>query len=353
MRFDIRHLAQFVVFALGLTALALYMAMQMNHTGSLFASRYQVRAEFRNSDMLLNDQDVRIHGVQVGKVTGVDATHDGHVIVSMLIDSKQAPLHADASARVRPYTLIGDKYVDVDPGTESARPIPAGGMIPAARTSVPIEISQLLDIIDADTRTKIDYLLQGGGAALRGRGSTVNDLLARLPQLEKTLASTLLVLDSRSRSIDHLLATSDSLLTSLAQNHTRLDAAVNSSARLAGALADDRDVITQTVVQADRSLNLLATAIAGEGSDARQLVADAPALLDELQRFLHLADADVNGVAPETAQIRGLIPQLRSSFSAQDANGYYLRVYDRYDCSSVVSTGGPGAPPCSLPKPAH
>jgi phospholipid/cholesterol/gamma-HCH transport system substrate-binding protein len=353
MRFDIKHLAQFVTFGVGLTVLALYMATQMNHTGTPFASRYNVRADFKNTDILLNDQDVRIRGIQVGKVTSVDPTRDGHVIVSMVIDSKHAPIHADATARVRPYTLIGDKYVDIDPGSETAPAIPVGGIIPTAHTSVPIEVYQLLNVLDSDARTKIDYLLQEGGSALRDRGPTVNELLQKLPPLERTLTSTLLVLDSRAQTVDHVLASADSLLTSLAQNQTRLDTAVNSSDRLVGALADDRDVITQLVGEADRSLNILATAIAGEGSDARQLVADAPGLLDELQNFLHLADSDIIGVSPETAQIKGLIPQLRSSFSVQDAGGYYLRVYDRYDCSTVVSTGGAAPRPCSYPKAGH
>ena len=349
MRYDRRHLAQFAAFTLALLALAIYLAGQMNHSGSPFASRYTVRAEFRNADVLLKDEDVRIRGVQVGKVGSVDPAPDGNVIVSMVIESRNR-LHADATARVRPYTLIGDKYVEVDPGTSTAPVVPSGGMIPSAQTSVPVEIYELLNVLDTDTRAKLDHLLQEGGAALRGQGPVVNRLLQRLPHLERTLASTLLVLDARAQTVDHLLASADGLLTSLAENQTRLDAAVNASDRVVGALADDRDVITQLVAQADRGLNTLATAIAGEGGDARAIVASAPGLLDELQSFLRVADSDITGVSPESAQIRTLLGQLRSSFSARDANGYYLRVYDRYDCSTVVTTGGAAPRPCSHPN---
>jgi phospholipid/cholesterol/gamma-HCH transport system substrate-binding protein len=348
MRVDGKHLAQFVIFGVALTALAIYLATQMNHSGSPFASRYTVKAEFRNADILLKDEDVRVRGVQVGKVGGVDPAPDGKVIVSMVIDSRER-LHADATARVRPYTLIGDKYVEVDPGTSTAPVIPSGGMIPSAQTSAPVEIYELLNVLDRDTRARVDHLLQEGGAALRGQGPTVNQLLARLPHLETTLTSTLLVLDARAQTVDHLLASADGLLTSLAANQTRLDAAVNASDRVVGALADDRDVITELVAQADRGLTTLATAIGGEGADARALVASAPGLLDELQGFLRVADSDITGVSPESAQVRSLLGQLRSSFSARDANGYYLRVYDRYDCSTVVTTGGTAPRPCSHP----
>jgi phospholipid/cholesterol/gamma-HCH transport system substrate-binding protein len=352
MRFDRRHLAQYAVFTAALVGLAIYLATQMNHSGSPFASRYTVRAEFRNADVLLKDEDVRLRGVQIGKVGSVDPAPDGNVVVSMLIDSADR-LHADATARVRPYTLIGDKYVEVDPGTATAPVIPSGGMIPSAQTSVPVEIYELLNVLDKSTRAKVDFLLQEGGAALRGQGTTVNQLLTRLPHVERTLASTLLVLDARAQTVDHLLASADGLLTSLAASQTRLDAAVNASDRVVGALADDRDVITQLVAQADRGLNTLATAIAGEGDDARAMVASAPGLLDELQSFLQVADGDVRGVSPESAQIRGLLGQLRSSFSAQDANGYYLRVYDRYDCSTVATTSAAAPHPCSYPNPSR
>ena len=346
MRPELRHVLQFGGFTVGLTSLAILLASNMNASGLPWSGRYTVKAELTDADLLLKDQDVRISGIQAGKVTDVTPTGDGHVVVSMVIDRRYAPVHADGSARVRPFTLIGDKYVEIDPGSSAAPGLPDGATIPVGQTSVPVELEQVLALLDAGTRTRIDHLLTQGGAALAGRGETVNQLLQRLPGLERSLTATLLVADSRVQTIDHLLGSADTLLTSLAQRQARIQAAVDSAARLLGALAADRDVVTQAVTSTDRSLTTLARAVAGEGADGRALVAEAPALLDELERFLRLSDGDVAGLAPETPQLRGLIAQLRSAFSARDAvGGYYVRAQIRDDCATVVA--GP-LPPCSF-----
>ncbi len=347
MRPDLKHVLQFGGFTAGLTGLAMFLASNMNSSGLPWSPRYLVKAEFSNADLLLKDQDVRISGVQAGKVTEVDPANGGHVVVTMVIDKKYAPIHADGSARVRPFTLIGDKYVDIDPGSAAAPGLPDGATIPIGHTTVPVELEQVLRILDTDTRTKMNQLLTQGGAALAGRGETLNQLLQRLPQLERSLTATLLVTDAKVQTIDHLLSGADSLLTSLAQRQARIESAVNSSDQLLAALAGDRDVITQTITTADQSLATLARAIAGEGADGRALVANAPALLDEMRGFLHTADTDTVGVSPQAAQLRGLLAQLRSSFSARDSLGYYIRAFGRDDCATTVAGS---LPPCSFPR---
>jgi phospholipid/cholesterol/gamma-HCH transport system substrate-binding protein len=346
MRPELKHVVQFGSFTAGLTGLAMFLASNMNSSGLPWSPRYVVKAEFSNADILLKDQDVRISGVQAGKVTEVDPA-GGHVVVTMVIDKKYAPIHSDGSARVRPFTLIGDKYVDIDPGSAAAPGLPDGATIPIGHTTIPVELEQVLAVLDTDTRTRMNQLLTQGGAALAGRGETVNQLLQRLPQLERSLTATLLVTDSKVQTIDHLLSSADSLLTSLAQHQARIESAVNSSDQLLAALAGDRDVITQTITTADQSLATLARAIAGEGGDGRALVANAPALLDELQRFMRTGDADVLGVTPEATQLRGLLSQLRSSFSARDSLGYYIRAIGRDDCATTVAGN---LPPCSFPS---
>jgi phospholipid/cholesterol/gamma-HCH transport system substrate-binding protein len=347
MRPELKHVIQFGSFTAGLTSLAMFLASNMNSSGLPWSPRYLVKAEFTSADILLKDQDVRISGVQAGKVTDVSPTNNGHVIVSMVIDKKYAPVHSDGTARVRPFTLIGDKYVDIDPGSSAAPGLPSGATLPIGHTTIPVELEQVLAVLDSDTRMQVTHLLTQGGAALANRGDTVNQLLQRLPQLERSLTATLLVTDSRVQTIDHLLGSADSLLTSLARNQTHIETAVNSADRLLGALADDRDVITQTVAAADQSLTTLSHALAGEGGDGRALVANAPALLDELRHFLQLGDSDIVGVSPQTAQMRGLISQLRSSFSARDSAGYYIRGLTRDDCATTVAGR---MPPCSFPS---
>jgi hypothetical protein len=52
-------------------------------------------------------------------------------------------------------------------------------------------------------------------------------------------------------------------------------------------------------------------------------------------------------VTPEATQLRGLLSQLRSSFSARDSLGYYIRAIGRDDCATTVAGS---LPPCSFPS---
>ena len=67
---------------------------------------------------------MRIAGVDVGEVTSVDA-HRGRprrpAVVTMSINSNGLPIHADATAKIRPRIFLeGNFYVDLQPGTPSA-----------------------------------------------------------------------------------------------------------------------------------------------------------------------------------------------------------------------------------------
>ena len=97
MRPELKHVVQFGGFTAALTGLAMFLASSMNGSGLPWSPRYEVKAELSNADILLKDQDVRISGVQAGKVTDVSPISGGHVLVTMVIDKKYAPIHADSA----------------------------------------------------------------------------------------------------------------------------------------------------------------------------------------------------------------------------------------------------------------
>jgi virulence factor Mce-like protein len=104
-----------------------------------------VRAQFADASNVRTGQPVRIHGVDVGKVTGVRGEPGGHTaLVTMRVEQGKAGLlHADARAVVWWRTLLGrNMYVDLQPGSSRA---PLGDRpIPASRTDHQVELDQLL-----------------------------------------------------------------------------------------------------------------------------------------------------------------------------------------------------------------
>src|SRR5437588_6268089 len=161
-----------------------------------FRHHFTIQAAFTNANNVKKNSFVRIAGVNVGKVTGVRFEGKGGqaAIVSMRIDNSGLPIHSDATATIRPRIFLeGNFFVDVNPGSPSAATLRDGGMIPAAQTSAPVQLDQVLSTLRTSTRADLQVLLQelstgfaGQGAAGLNRsipfwapaykgGSTVND----------------------------------------------------------------------------------------------------------------------------------------------------------------------------------
>jgi phospholipid/cholesterol/gamma-HCH transport system substrate-binding protein len=157
--------------ALAAVAVAAYiLAHQPAFT--LFRSYYTVRAAFQDAAAVTSGQgqSVDIAGVQVGEIGGVQL-QGGRAIVTMKIYKKYAPIYKNASVLLRPRTPLKDMYLSLDPGTAGAGQVPNGGMLGAASTQPTVDVDQILNSLDADTRNYLLLLLAGGGQAFRDPGN--------------------------------------------------------------------------------------------------------------------------------------------------------------------------------------
>ena len=89
-------------------------------------SPYLVRAIFDNAAFAVNGEDVRIAGADVGSIQSLDVTPDRrHAAVrSSIDDARFTPFYANATCSIRPQSLIGERYVDCDPGRSSLPQLP-------------------------------------------------------------------------------------------------------------------------------------------------------------------------------------------------------------------------------------
>jgi virulence factor Mce-like protein len=133
-----------------------------------FTHQYTIRAVVNNSNLLGPSSPVRIGGVTVGKVdtTSRYRTTD-RAVVTMEIDDTSHVIHSDATIAIRPRLFLeGNFYVQLSPGTPSAPALKDGGTVPVQRTSIPVQIDQLLDAFTLDIRSGLQRAVQGFGTAL-------------------------------------------------------------------------------------------------------------------------------------------------------------------------------------------
>ncbi|MFJ3304719.1 MCE family protein [Streptomyces sp. NPDC086549] len=129
--------------------------------------------------------DVKLRGLLVGEVRGVHADGTKATLDIALKPEYVTDIPSDVHARLLPKTLFGEKYVDlVPPARPSARPIRAGDVITQDRTTVGIEVQQLMNDLLPLLRTvqpgELNATLSAFATALEGRGDRIGDNLVRV-----------------------------------------------------------------------------------------------------------------------------------------------------------------------------
>lgn len=132
-------LGAFVIITLGLL---LWLASNIGALGGKKGTRYEVRLD--HAAGLVTDNAVKIAGVQVGEIERVSVEHD-IAVLTLRID-EGVEVHEDAIALVRAKSLLGEKYLQIEPGNPDAPLLADGSEIVNVRTT--FEIDQVLNALE-------------------------------------------------------------------------------------------------------------------------------------------------------------------------------------------------------------
>jgi phospholipid/cholesterol/gamma-HCH transport system substrate-binding protein len=200
-------------------------------SGSSGPPSYMVRAIFDNASFAVQGEDVKIAGARVGSIQSLGVTANKQATVTLAISTPGfAPFHANATCAIRPQSLIGEQYVDCDPGTSSAPPLtrieqgPGAGtyVLPVTRTSSPIDSDIVQDISAEPVRQSLAVIIGELGTALAARGSDLNAVIHRAnPSLGNT-DRVLKILASQNRVLARLATSSDAVLAPLARERRHI-----------------------------------------------------------------------------------------------------------------------------------
>ena len=157
-----------------------------------FASPYTAHVIFANANGLRPDSQVRIDGVNVGKVQSISPVSGCKLAavsgpqqqctaadVTVQIDNGGLPLHKDATFYIRPRIFLeGNFFIQVAPGTPEAPVAPSGYVFPMKQGTEPVQFDQLLTSLQSDTRRNLQILLQEYGQAVKVGGPAYNASIA-------------------------------------------------------------------------------------------------------------------------------------------------------------------------------
>jgi phospholipid/cholesterol/gamma-HCH transport system substrate-binding protein len=216
---------------------------------------YHLDASFASAGQgLISQSDVKVHGVNIGRVNGVKL-RDGRALVRLEIDSSEK-IPVSAKATIRPKTLFGEKFVDIDPGpNEDSGPFldnedtiknTVGGF---ELEKILTDLYPILKVVKPEELHTVLHTLAAGGEAL---GPTVNRTLQNFQALTEVQAAhsadtqqflddLALLSGELADSADDLVAGAQDLnraLPVLNQRGDELTVFLDQAARLSGDVAD-------------------------------------------------------------------------------------------------------------------
>jgi phospholipid/cholesterol/gamma-HCH transport system substrate-binding protein len=229
-------------------------------------------ADFSEAGGLKADDEVRIAGVRVGKVTEVGLDH-GHVKVAFKIKG-DAAFGKDTRASIKVKTLLGAMFLSLEPA--GAGQLPKGGEIPVAHTQSPYDVVEAFTGL-ADTAGDIDT------DQLASALTTLSDLTRTTPA---SFRAALTGVSALSRNVAAKNERIGTLLTNLKRVSTVLDQRDGDIV----ALMKDADVLFQALVQRRESVHQLLVSTASLSSELSALIkqsrADLKPALTSLQSVL-------------------------------------------------------------------
>ncbi len=286
----------------------LVLALLATQMGGEFLLRpvYRVAAVFASGAQLVAGDDVTINGFRVGRVESLRPVAGG-AEAALQLHPEHAPLFEDARAMVKSKNLLGETYVELARGTPQRGPMPDGGRIRLDHTLTPVEVDQVLDVLDAGTRDRLVLLVNELGESVQGRGGDLNASAADLREVARSLETIAHAVASQSGSLDTLLTNLRKVLETLAAYHSQLRALVTDWDRLMRTLASRETDLQGVVVQEDRLVTILDRALAGRSaSDLHDAIAEAPDLLDNTNHYLvngQVIFRDLNADAPAISDV--------------------------------------------------
>lgn len=269
---------------LGLFLMIGLIAFQKERVDSFFSLGDEtIHAEFAGrskviGDDLTYDDTVKLNGVVVGKVTTIEQTPRGTMIVGLLVQrGTRAKLGSEPSAFIDP-TLVTDgvQYVGLRTGGDPDRRF-TSDLIPASHTTMPVYLDDVLkDLSPARSQAGVRAAVGQTEATLRQGGSdAVRDLVTDSPANLTPAGAVLTAFRGTNPDSDlnNLVTGLESVSSALNQQQGQLSSTVRSLNLTSQALAQGSPALSRTIAMGPDTLR-----------ETRAGLADLRPTLDKLDR---------------------------------------------------------------------
>ena len=253
------------------------------------------RAQFADAAGIANGDEIRLAGINVGQVTGVDL--EGSHVLMTFTAKDDIRVGRESTLNIKIASILGQEYVELAPaGSGQLGP---NDVIPESRTTSPYTLLELLGSLSTETNQvnlpQLDTSLKILSDDLRATPATTHAVLDGLSRLSQTIAN-------HSDQLGTLVNTAQQVADTLASRQGPL-------LQLLG----DGDLVLQTIIQRRAVIH--------------QLIIDSGALGEQLTSLLQQNGAQIQ---PLLANLQTVTAVLARDQASLDQSVQLLAPFARY-----------------------
>ena len=200
------------------------------------------------------------------------------------------------TATIREQSLVGvaSRYIDVSPGPSFEPKLPNDAVLPASKTSGIVDIDELFDALNANTRAGLRRLIAGFAEWYAGKSTQANLSAQYFPPALQSYATLFSQIDASTPTLNEFIDQTSSALGAIDARSAQLTDLVSQSRVTADALSSEDQALTQALT------NLPGALTEGSATFERLRNSTLPAL-EQL----------VNATRPVTGPLRPFLSQLQ------------------------------------------
>ena len=239
--------------ALDATKLVIFMIVTTLATGVLvmtignvsFGGSREYKAEFVDATGVVKGDDVRVAGVKVGVVKGVEIYDRTRAMVTFSVEDEFAVTGA-TNAAIRYRNLVGQRYLTLTQEIGDSAQLDDGATIPVGQTSPALDLTVLFNgfkpLFQALSPSDLNKLSYEIVQVFQGEGGTLEGLLGHTASVTQTLAD-------RDEVISALIDNLNEVLDHIGDRDDQLSELIQTFRTFIGGLKDDRQAILGSLDQ--------------------------------------------------------------------------------------------------------
>jgi ABC-type transporter Mla subunit MlaD len=291
-------------FALSCFGILLFLWVTFGGPTPFRAKPYEIKVPFNEATQLAEQSDVRISGVNVGKVRSIALAPNGRqALATVDIDNRYAPLPESTRAILRTKTLLGETYIELTPGSNDGPVLADGGSVPEANVAESVQLDEIFRTFDPETRAAFQSWMQEAAVAINGQGQSLSSAIGEFEPTFSDFDKLFRVLDTQRLAVAQLFRNGATSLRALRGREGELAGLIQSS-----------NAVFQTTAQRDRDIEALFRAFPTFQDESRLT-------LNRLKSFAVNADPLMRQLVPAAEQLSPTL--IAFAKLAPEAKGFF------------------------------